>query len=192
MNFVKLNSRMTPYFAKFPTIGYDISGSGQTQIVVDILERIKIRDTLLQNWLIFYEYDVKDGETPELIAAKLYGDSNYHWIILMANNIVDPYYDWPMSYENLVATIRKRYGTPQLDGLLYAYQNIYAYYDNYGNVIDYNSYVALPANMRTAMTVYDWEVAQNETKRRIQLLDASYVDQVDSEADNLLETIVLT
>lgn len=182
---------MTPYFAKFPTISYDISGSGQLQTSVDILERIKIRDTLLQNWLIFYEYDVKDGETPELIAAKLYGDSNYHWIILMANNIVDPYYDWPMSYENLVATIRKRYGTPQLDGLLYAYQNIYAYYDNYGNVIDYNSYVALPANMRTAMTVYDWEMAQNETKRRIQLLDASYVDQVDSEADNLLETIVL-
>ena len=183
---------MTPYFAKFPTISYDISGSGQLQTSVDILERIKIRDLLLSNWLIFYQYDVKDGETPEIIAAKLYGDSGYHWVIMMANNIVDPYYDWPMSYENLIATIRKRYGTPQLDGLLYAYQTIYAYNDSYGNVIDFNTYMSLPANLRTAVTVYDWEISQNEAKRRIQLLDASYVDQIDKEADNLLSTITLT
>jgi hypothetical protein len=182
---------MIPYFEKFPTIGYDINGSGEKQIAIDILERIKIRDVLKQNWLIFYKYAVKDGETPEMLASKLYGDPRYHWIILLANNIVDPYYDWPMSNDNLIATIRKKYGTPQMDGLIYAYQNIYHYIDSYGNVIDLETYTSLPANQRTAVTVYDWEVSQNEAKREITLLDPSYVEQIDTEADKILAQILV-
>jgi Base plate wedge protein 53 len=168
---------MVPYFAKFPTIGYDINGSGEKQIAVDILERIKIRDILKQNYLIFYRYDVKDGETPEMISSKLYGDPGFHWIILLANDIVDPYYDWPMSYDNLIATIRKKYSTPLQDGLIYAYETIYNYTDKFGNVIDYTTYASLPASERTATTVY--------------LLDKSFVNQVDVEADNILKQVLV-
>ena len=188
---VNLNSGMVSYFAKFPLIGYDINGQGDTQLSVDILQRIKIRDILKQNWLIFYEYDVKDGETAEMIAAKLYGDARYHWIIFLANDIVDPYNDWPLSYDNLIATIRKKYGNALTDGLIYAYETIHHYADMYGNVIDYTTYLTIPANQRTAVTVYDWETSQNEAKRRISLLDASYVDQVDREADNILKQVLV-
>jgi hypothetical protein len=46
---------------------------------------------------LFYDlYRVKDTDTPELIAYAMYGSPFYHWVILMANNVIDPYLDWPM------------------------------------------------------------------------------------------------
>jgi hypothetical protein len=176
------------FFEKFPFIGYSIDSTGQVQSAVSILERAKLRNTLEKNGLIFYQYDVKDGETPEMIAAKLYGWSGYHWIVLFANNIIDPYYDWPMSYINLMATIRKKYGTPERDGLEYAYSTTKQYEDSNGNVIDLASYTMLPANMRSAVSVFDWENNQNEAKRHIQLLDKTFVDQIDAELDSILNT----
>ena len=185
---VNLNSGMAkPYFEKIPVIGYDISGTGEKRTAVDILQRIKMRDSLKSSWLIFYEYDVRDGETPEIIADKLYGSSGYHWVILLANDIVDPYYDWPMSYENLIITIRKKYSTPQRDGLEYAYQTLHHYEDLAGNVIDEFNYTALPDVERKKVSVYDWEISTNEAKRRIRLLDAKYISQIDAEADAIMK-----
>lgn len=177
-----------PYFSKFNTIGYDIDGSGQKIIAVNVLQRIKMRDILLNNYLIFYTYTVKDGETPEIIADKLYGSSSYHWIVLLANNIVDPMYDWPMSQEDLVASIRKKYDTSTQDGLVYSYQTIDHYEDSNGNTIDETTYKSLPASQRTVIMIYDALVAANDAKRSIRLLDAKFVSQVDNEADQIMKT----
>lgn len=176
-----------PYFSKFNTIGYDIDGSGQKTIAVNILQRIKLRDILLKNYLIFYTYAVKDGETPEIIADKLYGSSSYHWIIILANNIVDPVYDWPMSQDDLVSTIRKKYDTPTQDGLVYAYQTVDHYEDSLGNTIDETTYKSLPASLRKVVMIYDAEVSANDAKRNIQLLDKKFVSQVDNEADQIMK-----
>jgi hypothetical protein len=176
---------MIDYFTKFPLIGYDILGNGEKRFAIDILQRIKIRDSLKSSWLIFYEYDVKDGETPEMIAHKLYGSARYHWIVLLTNDIVDPYYDWPMSYENLILTIRKKYGTSTKDGLEVAYQTVHHYEDLFGVVIDFDTFMSLPDAERKRVTLYDWENTTNEAKRRIRLLDASFVDQIDIEADKI-------
>jgi Base plate wedge protein 53 len=176
-----------PFFKKIPTIGYDINGSGEKTLVVDILQRIKMRDILLNDYLIFYTYTVKDGETPEMIADKLYGSSQYHWIVLLANNIVDPFYDWPMSQENLVETIRLKYGTPTVDGLIYAYQTVDHYEDLLGNTVDSVTFHSLPAEERKEIRIYDQEVANNEAKRQIRLLDPNYITQVDNEADAIMK-----
>jgi hypothetical protein len=124
--------QMKRYFEKIPFTGYDIDGSGESRVAVDILQRAKIRDLLLNQSLVFYTYDVKDGETPEIISHKYYGSSQHHWVILLANDIVDPYFDWPLSYDNLISTIRKKYTTPQRDGLEFAYTTIHHYEDKLG------------------------------------------------------------
>lgn len=176
----------TPFFSKFNTIGYDIDGSGQKTLVVNILQRLKMRDVLLNNHLIFYTYTIKDGETPEIIANKLYGSPSYHWIVLLTNNIVDPVYDWPMSQEDLILTIHKKYDTSTRDGLIYSYHTVDHYEDRLGNVIDETTFHSLPAAERREVKIYDAEVAQNEAKRIIRLLDKRFVSQVDAEADNLM------
>lgn len=176
-----------PYFQKIPVIGYDIDGSGEKILAVDILQRIKIRDILLNNYLIFYTYTVKDGETPEIIAEKLYGNAQYHWIVLLANNIVDPVYDWPMSQDNLINTIHALYDSPHVDGLIYSYQTIDHYEDSYGNTIDEATFLTLPFVKRKQVMIYDQMVADNEAKRQIRLLDPKFVSQVDSQADSLMK-----
>jgi len=174
------------FFEKIPLLGYDMDGSGQKRLAVNILERIALTALLQNDYLIFYEYDVKDGETPEIIADKLYGDSRFHWVVLLTNNIVDPYYDWPMSYENLMVTIEQKYATPAHNGLQYSTQTVHHYEDKQGNYIDLTSFNQLPASERKKVMIYDWEMALNESKRRIRLLDASFIDQIDKEADTLL------
>jgi hypothetical protein len=56
------------------------------------------------------EYSIKDGERPEHIAERVYGDPGYHWLILLTNNIIDPYHGWYMSGSALEDYIQKKYG----------------------------------------------------------------------------------
>ena len=81
------------YFDMFPNIYYSAKGDGKFTIQKNLLSRLKINEKIKQNILGFDYYDVKDGETPEMIAHKYYGDVNYHWTILLVNDIVDYYED---------------------------------------------------------------------------------------------------
>ena len=73
------------YFSMFPNILYDAKGDGKSTIMKDIFRRIKIKST--ERVVGFDYYDVQDGEAPEIIADKYYGDVGLHWTILIANNI---------------------------------------------------------------------------------------------------------
>ena len=68
-----------------------------------------LRTKVRTNVLFFDTYDVKEGETPEIIADKLYGDSQLHWVILMTNDITDRYHQWPMSTPQFLAFINDKY-----------------------------------------------------------------------------------
>ena len=84
------------YFGSFPLIVYDSVGDGNFKIVTNLLKRVAMKSKVKANTLIFDTYDVKEGETPEMIANKLYGDPELHWVILYVNNITDRYHQWPM------------------------------------------------------------------------------------------------
>ena len=75
------------YFKNFPTIPYDSAGDGKLKDVTNLLRRVVVRAKVKENVTVFDTYDVHDGETPEMIAHKLYGDVNRHWVILLFNNV---------------------------------------------------------------------------------------------------------
>ena len=76
------------YFSKFPKILYDLKQDGTSKVVTDIFRRIKVREKIKDNISLLDKYDVGEGETPETVAFKVYGDSNYFWIICLMNNVV--------------------------------------------------------------------------------------------------------
>ena len=84
------------YFNQFPGIDYDLKGDGNRTIVTDIFRRVKARSKIVNNVSAFDKYDVQEGEKPEDVAYKMYGDSDYFWVITLVNNIVNRYYDWPL------------------------------------------------------------------------------------------------
>ena len=82
------------YFSNFPVIPYDSQGDGNLKDVTNLLRRVVVRTKIEENTSVFDTYDVKEGETPEMIAHKLYGDINLHWVVLLFNKVKDRYHDW--------------------------------------------------------------------------------------------------
>jgi hypothetical protein len=90
---------MSSFFDKFPIIRYNISGVKYSsfQSIRNLLFRTAVIREALSNSSSYIRYIIRDGDTPEILASKIYGDPQAHWMILYANDIVDAQYDWPMT-----------------------------------------------------------------------------------------------
>lgn len=88
------------YFKEFPVFLYDFRYGDyetKTHIVKDITRNVRFRKEVLDNIALYDEYDINDGDTPEIVAEKIYGDPEYHWIIMLANQRYDYLNDWPLT-----------------------------------------------------------------------------------------------
>ena len=97
------------YFEKFPYMLYTLDNYASGQIVTDIFRRVAIAEETKKNYSAFDLYDIKDGETPEILADKVYGNSMLHWVILLANDILDPRFEWPLSNYDLIEYCKAKY-----------------------------------------------------------------------------------
>ena len=101
---------MANYFKFFPKTSYFNSDSSNSlDNVTNLTMKWKFNDAFKENTLAYYDYVVKDGETPEMIAHKLYDSSERHWIILAVNDIVHPQFDWPFNTQTLIQYIEDKY-----------------------------------------------------------------------------------
>jgi hypothetical protein len=96
------------YFDKFPSVYYDIKRNQNYQLVVDILRRVRINYKQVDTSL-YGQYIIKEHDRPDTIAQKLYKDSNLHWVILLFNEIHNPYYEWPMKRQELLDYCETKY-----------------------------------------------------------------------------------
>ena len=105
------------YFSKFPLMVYDIKGDKTYKLLPDILKRVKIRSGLSASRFVFDKYNVKEGEKPEDVAFKYYGDAQYHWVIMITNNLTDRYYEWPMTQPDFEDFLTDKYGAGSEDAV---------------------------------------------------------------------------
>jgi len=177
------------YFKKFPKIVYDSTGEGQFKGVTNLLRRVAIRSEVKNNAVIYDVYNVQEGETPESLAHRIYGDSDRHWIILIMNNIIDRYHDWPMAGNQFLEYINDKYDDvnavhhyelPQSSGDTKTKIEVYAQEALYLGDLDYY-------NSATTITNFEYEEAEQDKKRKIRLLDPSYVDQFETEFRRLMK-----
>ena len=174
------------YFANFPLIPYDSVGDGNYKLVTNLMKRVALRSKVRTNTLLFDTYDVKEGETPEMLADKLYGDPNLHWIIMYVNGITDRYHQWPLSTPQFLAFLNDKYSNP--DGTHH-----YEITQTSGNTtvtIDIGSDNTSHAGA-TLITNREFEESRQDTLRKIRLLDPAYVEQFVEEFENLMGESVL-
>ena len=100
------------YFTHFPVIPYDSVGDLNFKVVTNLMKRVAIRTKVKANTLLFDTYDVREGETPESIADKLYDNPQYHWVVLFVNDITDRYHQWPMSGPQFLQYLNDKYTNP--------------------------------------------------------------------------------
>jgi len=174
------------YFQKFPKLAYDISGNGNLKIVTDILRRVKIKSAIKDNLSLFDKYDVQNGDTPESIAYKIYGDAKYHYIILLLNDITDRYYDWPLSDYSFEQYVTNKYSNP---GAIHHYEVTQSSGPQTGNgPEDYSHKIEVnsDATGAEAVTNYEYERRLQEQKRQIKLLDPAYLTAFEEEFNRLI------
>lgn len=94
---------MATFFAKYPKLLVN------NRLVTDILARTSIREKYSDKLSIFYPYTLQEGDTPEIIAEKYYGDPEKHWIVLLANNIIDPFFEFPFDYPSFERYLNEKY-----------------------------------------------------------------------------------
>jgi hypothetical protein len=159
------------YFKKFPLDLYSLDDTKSIQLVTDILRRITLNEEIKNNNSIFDEYDIKEGETPERLADKIYGDTNYHWVILHVNNIIDPRFDWPLTNYQLEQMVKSKYGSNNIQAI-HHYENVD------GNWVNSNFPSA------TVISNFVYEEKLNEEKRRIKILKPKFLVAIETEFDN--------
>ena len=162
------------YFNKFDTFLYDFNIGGETKylLVKDITQNVRIRKQLLSNITLYDEYDIMDGETPEMIADKIYGSPNYHWVVMLANGKYDHVNDFPLSTYDLEQHIKAKYGN-----------NLYATH----HYVDPNGYIVDKYNVNgTPVSNYDYENILNESKRRIKLISPKLLSTLLKNFEELI------
>jgi hypothetical protein len=221
------------YFSYLPITPYRDLQSGNTVVnLTNILTRSAFLKEIVENTSLFYEYQVKDGETPEIIADKLYGSPHRYWIILLFNKVTNPFYDFPLTNDELNSLITSKYGLTVEQSLTtihhYELRTKYTILLN-GTEQSSNEEVyvisakeqdnvtgiainrpSLPGTADTstsgdswtesfdngvtvnvsqtywAISVYNYELSENEKRRTIRLLDTTFIVPVENEFRRLM------
>jgi len=174
------------YFSRFPKITYDILGNGAVKVVPDILRRIKIRDAIKDNVSLLDKYDVQSGETPEIVSYKIYGSTEYYYVILLINNITDRYYGWPLDDQSFEEYVKNKYANPYG---VHHYEKVQSSGSTTSNgPEDYDHYIEVNSTEAGAQSVsnYEYERRLQDQKRQIKLLDPAYLSVFEKEFKKLI------
>jgi|SRR5210317_2041558 hypothetical protein len=174
------------YFKNFQKGFYDIKGDGNEKLVTDLMTRVKVREKILNESMLYDKYDVPSGETPEVTSFKHFGSSQYHWVILLTNNITDRYYDWPLSEQDFETYITDKYDNP--DGIHHYEITQSSGLQTGDGPNDYSHKIEVNSTEPGAQSVSNREYEQRlqDDKRLIKLLDPNYLTTLIQEFDDLV------
>ena len=133
----------------FPTIGND--KSEKSILIKDITTNIRFKKAFIESLPLTETYKIMDGDTPEIISEKLYGTSNYHWILMILNQRYDYINDFPLSNRELEIMISNKYGSSA--------KNIKYFEDVDGNVINGYCYIKISKEVKGNI-----EIANGQSK----------------------------
>lgn len=182
------------YFKKFPKQLYDFTVITDPNWIkeefTDLTTRVdlKIRPDDMNR--LCENYRVKDGDTPEKIAASMYNNPLLHWTVLYVNGIDNYVAKWPMTSKALYDFCVEKYGENALNST-HHFEKLPEMI-RIGGPEMLNRFVALGItndfneNQRTIGKVnyeivevsnIEYEERENEIKRFIRVISPSYMSR---------------
>ena len=204
------------YFDTLPKI-ITPDENGNPILLTNLIARARLIEQLRNNPMLFYEYSIQEGDTPEIIAEKYYNDPYRYWVVLLSNEILNPVWDWPLSYNEFLLYIDTKYAseanTASMTPFQYTNTQIYQYKkiititnDEGANTTElsitqqeFNSltpsnttYTVANTNVtysitKETVTLYDYEFNLNEQKREIKILNNSFVGNFEEAFSKAME-----
>ena len=185
---------MSEFFQHYPQISYDISGTKPAKVktVINLMEKAKLKGLVADDIVAYFPYSIMEGERPDHVSKKVYGNVKYTWLIFLINNITDPIYDWPLGTREFGAYVKNKYGSlATAKSSIHQYEQILrTRVEATGTtdpiaeariIIDKTTYDTLAVDARNIKYCYDWEVDRNEAKRDIKLIGRNFVADILTE-----------
>ena len=174
------------YFRSFERGYYDLKKDGNEKLVTDLMTRVKVREKIVDEASLYDKYEVPSGERPEDTAFKHFGSSQYHWVVLLTNNITDAYYDWPMSDQTFETFIRDKYSNP--DGIHHYEVTTSSGKTTGDGPDDYSHKIEVNSDASGAQSVSNREFEQRlqDKRRTIKLLNEQYLPTFIEEFNTLV------
>lgn len=140
------------YFNELPNVEYvnrfpNAKSNDETTLAKNIFKRVKIREDLISVFSGFQYYSVIEGERPDQIAEKLYGDPELDWVIRVSNNIINYYDQWPLTTSEFNNYLLSKYGTEEKLQEIHHYETL--------ELRDSFNRVVLPKNLIVDQAFYD-------------------------------------
>ena len=103
------------YFRELPNLLYpsflpEKTSSLDYVEVKNIFRRVKVRDDLYKNFVVFQKYEIPEGARPDTVAEDLYGTPNLDWVVLTTAGIINVRNEWPLSNRDLYNYCFEKYG----------------------------------------------------------------------------------
>jgi hypothetical protein len=160
---------------------YDPTGDGSAKLVTNIMKRVRIRTNMKKNVIMLDKYDVKENETPEIVADKHHGSPYYHWVVMLLNDISDVNHDWVKSTRQLQKYLLSKYTETQLNEAHH-----YEISQTSGDITTKIEVENSTYPSASTITNYEYEVDLNDSKRQIDLLRNDYLGFFTEEFSNLI------
>ena len=175
------------YFSRFPMMVYDMKNNNNYKLLPDILRRVKQRNAIASGQFIFDTYDVVNGEKPEDIAYKWFGDAQLHWVILMTNNVTDRFHQWPMSQPQFQEFLEDKYDNP--DGIHHYEITKSSGKTSSSGPNDYSHLVEVNSDTDNASSISnrEYEERQQDKYRSIKLLNQQFLSDFLEEFNKLIK-----
>ena len=189
---------MSNYFRRLPNLDYpsllkDRESNIDFVQTKNLFRRAKVREDLFANFMQFDKYEIIGDERPDNVAEKVYDRDDLDWVILMSNNIIDIYNEWPLTQSQLNQFLNEKY-TPQQLVSIHHYETL-ELRDNKNQLIlpaglvvdeDFNMEYLSGGQVKStnslvdgrpvkAVTFYDYENELNDKKRSINVLKTDFL-----------------
>ena len=179
------------YFRELPNILYpsflpEKTSSLDFILVKNVFRRVKLRDDLYKNFVVFQKYEVPEGARPDTVAEDLYGSSNLDWVVLHTAGVVNVRDEWPLTSKEIYDYSSIKYGNDLNQIRYYVTTEVKdssgKVYLPKGKVVDSDFTIPDPTSSTSTLnpvggvTNYEYESNLNEDKRNITVLRPSYLD----------------
>ena len=190
-----------PYFNTFNWVEYpDFTEKNEFLLLKNITSLVVRKESLLDDKSLFYNYTMLETETIEDVSNKLYRSPEYYWVIMMINYRFDRFYDFPLTDSQLTQYIEQKYGSISIAATSFIYYirtSSLQYSDDEED--DRNYWIVVPKEkfddtpqfengilMRKSISLYDYEIEQNESKRTILVIQERYLNTFINAFTNLM------
>lgn len=196
------------YFRQVPDFEY-VNRDPNSQIsdyitVKNFFKRGKLREDIFQNISFFEKYSIKGNDRPDNVAYEVYKDSTLDWVILLSNNIMDVYNEWPLTQQAFDTYLFKKYDdydtlyngihhyeTREIkssDGIIVLPEGLQVDSGYTVSYFDSNLQQLIDAgNVTIPITNYEYEERLENKKRNIYVLRPEYLNVVIDDMESIME-----